>query len=302
VTFYCLSLQKDWIDLFAIGRAGVIKRDLAEAILSAESHWIPRFGWLVHFLTSLGCSEQTALAIGWWSLLGAAIFLLFGLFSREAAVVALFLHLCAVKSSSGLSYGVDNFTSIALFYLTISPLPDRWSADHWLRSVSLKRADWLGFSRRVLQLHLCLIYFFSGITKCAGAGWWDGTSIWYALVRPPFNVVPAERLIAWESLFPMLGISVCLLETAYPLFIWMRRTRLIWLLAVITMHLAIGLAMGLYLFAFVMVTLNLAAFGPQLRWSQSRGVELRKLLFQSQRSGPQPGSRRGSTFLIDSEN
>ena len=261
VTFYCLSLRKDWIDLFAITHAGVIKRDLAEAILSAESHYIPRFGWVVHWFAALGCSEQTALVIGWWSLLGAGFLLFIGLFSREAAIIAFFLHLCAVKSSSGLTYGVDNFTSIALFYLAISPLPDQWAADRWLRSVNRKQAQWLGFSRRVLQLHLCLIYFSSGITKCAGAGWWDGTSIWYALVRPPFNLLPAESLIAWQSLFPILGISVCLLETGYPVFIWLRRTRGFWLLAMIAMHLVIGLAMGLYLFAFVMITLNLAAFG-----------------------------------------
>lgn len=277
VIFYCLSLRKDWVDLFAIGRAGMIKRDLAEAILSADSHYIPRFGWVVDLFVGLGFSEQTALTIGWWSLAGSGFLLVLGLFSREAAIVALFLHLCAVKSSSGLTYGVDNFTSISLFYLAISPLPDRWAADRWLRGVRPKLGEWLGFSRRVLQLHLCLIYFFSGITKCAGAGWWDGTSIWYAFVRPPFNLLPAERLIEWQSLFPILGISVCLLETGYPLFIWVRQTRTLWLLAVITMHLAIGIAMGLYLFAFVMITLNLAAFGSRLDWGRLTGYSTAQL-------------------------
>ncbi|MEP6937235.1 MAG: hypothetical protein ABI871_04115, partial [Chthoniobacterales bacterium] len=53
-----------------------------------------------------------------------------------------------------------------------------------------------------------------------------------------------------------------LLETGYPLFIWLRKTRTFWLVAIVAMHLAIGLTMGLYLFALVMITLNLAAFGP----------------------------------------
>jgi len=34
------------------------------------------------------------------------------------------------------------------------------------------------------------------------------------------------------------------------------------------MHLAIGLAMGLYLFALVMITLNFAAFGPDFGFSR----------------------------------
>ena len=269
VIFYCFSLHGDWNELFAINRAGVIKRDLAEAILSAQSHYIPRFGWLVDLVTCFGATEQTALAIVWWSLLCAAGLLFIGLFSRETAIAALFLHLCAVKSSSGLTYGVDNFTSIGLFYLMIAPLPDRWAADRWLRGVPGKAAQWQGFNRRILQLHLCLIYFSSGITKCVGAGWWDGTSIWYALIRPPFNLLPPEMLIPWKSLFPVLGISVCLLETGYPFFIWIPKTRAYWLLAVIAMHLAIGLAMGLYLFAFVMITLNFAAFGPEFAF---RGI------------------------------
>jgi hypothetical protein len=34
------------------------------------------------------------------------------------------------------------------------------------------------------------------------------------------------------------------------------------------MHLAIGLTMGMYLFAFIMIVLNIAAFGPGLRLAQ----------------------------------
>ena len=281
VIIYCFSLRNDWDDLFAISRAGVIKRDLAEAILSAQSHSIPRFGWLVELVSSIGGTEQTALAIVWWSLLCAAGLLLIGLFSREAAIAALFFHLCVVKSSSGLTYGVDNFTSIGLFYVMISPLPDRWAADRWLRGVPGKNAQWQGFNRRILQFHLGLIYFFGGITKCAGAGWWDGTSIWYALVRPPFNLLPPETLIAWKSLFPIMSISVCLLETGYPLFIWVRKTRPFWLLAVVAMHVAIGLAMGLYLFAFVMITLNLAAFGPEFAFGGRRRNPTRPIAVSS---------------------
>ncbi len=277
VIIYCFSLRRDWLDLFAIDRAGVIKRDLAEAILSSQSHYIPRVGWLVELCTRLGATEQGALTIVWWSLLGAAGLLFVGLFSREAAIATLFLHLCAVKSSSGLTYGVDNFTSIGLFYLMIAPLPDRWAADRWWRSVPGKDAQWQGFGRRLLQLHLCLIYFFSGVTKCVGLGWWDGTSIWYTLIRPPFNLLPPETLIAWKGLFPVLSISVCFLETGYPFFVWSNKTRAVWLGAIIAMHLAIGLALGLYFFAFVMITLNLAAFGPEFSFGRAWNKPARQI-------------------------
>lgn len=137
-------------------------------------------------------------------------------------------------------------------------------------------------------MHLCLIYFFGGITKCAGAGWWDGASIWYALIRPPFNLLSLAGLIAWKNLFPVLSISVCLLETGFLLLIWLPKTRAFWLLAVIAMHLAIGLALGLYLFALIMITLNVAAFGTE---------------FTARKKGTNAsGDRRHRPFVIDPNN
>src|SRR5205807_440588 len=156
---YCLSLRADWIDLFSLDRTGLIRRDLSEAILSANSHFIPRIGWLVDLFARVGVTEQATLAIVWWSVVGSAFLLLIGLFSRETAIATLFLHLCAVKSISGLTYGVDNFTSIGLFYVMIAPLPDKWAVDSWFRRAPPKSPHLQRFHRRILQLHLCLIYF-----------------------------------------------------------------------------------------------------------------------------------------------
>jgi vitamin K-dependent gamma-carboxylase-like protein len=269
VLLYSVSLRADWNDLFSLSGAGLIKRDLTEAVLSAKSHFIPRMAWLVDVGGHLGLNEQTVLTVSWWLLLFAGFCLLAGLFSRAAAIGSLFLHLCAVKSTDALSYGVDNFTTIGLFYLMIAPWPDRWGLDRFLWKAGQRDPHLLGFHRRILQLHLCLIYFFGGIAKCAGAGWWDGTSIWRALIRPPFNMIPPELLVMGSGVFPALSISVCLLETGYPFFIWLRRTRSFWFGAVLAMHLGIGLAMGLYLFALVMVVLNIASFGPGFAFGQS---------------------------------
>ena len=129
----------------------------------------------------------------------------------------------------------------------------------------------LGFYRRVLQVHMCLIYFFGGITKCLGSGWWNGANIWRALTRPPFNIVPPEILVRWKYFLPVLGISICLIETGYPVFIWLKKTRMIWLICVLGMHIAIGLTMGMYLFALIMIILNAAAFGPGVSGRESKG-------------------------------
>ena len=128
----------------------------------------------------------------------------------------------------------------------------------------------MGFSAGVLQIHLCIIYFFGGIVKLVGSGWWNGDSLWRALTHPPFNVISPESLVQWRHFFPFLGISVWLIEIAYPVFIWSKKTRNVWLLLIIGMHVAIGLTMGMYLFALVMIVLNLAAFGPDWTFTRAR--------------------------------
>ncbi len=261
VTIYSLSLWHDWISLFAANGNGLIDRDLSEAILSLDSSFIPRLGWLVTLGGRMGLSEEVTLRLSLIFLLGSGICLLIGFLSRPAAIAAWLLHLAA-RSSGGLSaYGVDNFMTIGLFYLMLCPLPDLYSLDVWFRK--RRRADpWrIGFHQRVVQLHLCLIYFFGGLAKCLGAGWWNGNSMWRALTRSPFDVIPADFLLRWSMLLPLVGIVICLVEIGYPIFIWPKKTRQIWLLCILTMHAAIGVTMGLYLFALVMIVLNVAAFG-----------------------------------------
>ena len=237
---------------------------IAEALLSLQSHFVPRLGWPISLGTQVGLHEETVLFVAWACLVVAGCGLLVGVACRFSAIVAWFFHLCAAKSGGFVSYGMDNFMTIGLFYLMLSPLPDQFSLDWRLRNLRPKHSQLLGFWRRVLQLHLCIIYFFSGLTKCLGSGWWDGSNVWRALIRPPFNVIDAEILVRWKYLFPMAGILICLLEFGYPFFIWSSRTRKIWLFGVCGMHIVIGVTMGLYLFSLVMIVLNVAAFGPGL--------------------------------------
>jgi hypothetical protein len=257
VTLYSLSLRNDWSYLLS-GTA----RKLAEALLSLESHFIPRLGWAVALAAHVGLREETIHSLAWVCLIAAGCGLLVGLACRTSAILAWLFHLCAAKSGGFVSYGVDNFMTIGLFYLMLSPLPDRYSLDWRVRELQPKNPQLLGFWRRVLQLHLCVIYFFSGLTKSLGTGWWDGSNVWRALIRPPFNVIDPEILVRWKSLFPVAGIFICLLEIGYPFFIWHSKTRKIWLIGICAMHVGIGLTMGMYLFAFIMIILNVAAFGP----------------------------------------
>ena len=261
VVVYALFLRTDWHYLFASSGQGLVGREIGEAITSFDSPFIPRLGWLVAIGRNFNISEEAVLSVTWICLLSAGCLLLLGLFCRPAAIVAWFLHLCAAESGGLLAYGADSLMTTALFYLMLSPLPDRYSFDHWVAKTKPKNPRALGFWRRVLQVHLCFVYFIGGLAKCLGNGWWDGTNLWRALIRPPFTVVPSDVLIRFRYALPLLGILICLLEVSYPIFIWMRKTRFIWVVCIVAMHAAIGILMGLYLFALVMIVMNIAAFG-----------------------------------------
>ena len=261
VTVYALFLRSDWHYLFASTGRGLVSRQLGEAITSFDSPLIPKLGWLVALGGYVHISEDAVLSIAWACLLCMGLLLLLGFFSRPAAFIAWFLHLSAAESGGLFAYGADNFMTTGLFYLMLAPLPDRYSLDHRLLKLELKDPQLLGFWRRVLQVHMCFVYFVGGLSKCLGSGWWNGSNLWRSLTRTPFNLISPDILVRFKYALPILGISMCLIELGYPFFIWKRKTRLFWLVCILAMHVAIGLAMGMYLFALVMIVLNLAAFG-----------------------------------------
>ena len=79
--------------------------------------------------TQVGLHEETVLFVAWACLVVAGCGLLVGVACRFSAIVAWFFHLCAAKSGGFVSYGMDKFMTIGLFYLMLSPLPDQFSLD-----------------------------------------------------------------------------------------------------------------------------------------------------------------------------
>src|SRR5262249_60381734 len=121
----------------------------------------------------------------WVSLPAAGLFLLLGLLCRSAAIVAWFVHLCSAESGGLVAYGADAFMTTSLFYLMLSPLPDRYSFDQWVTKTKPKNPQLWGFWRRVLQVHLCFVYFIGGPCKSPGNEWLVGAQLWRCLIRAP---------------------------------------------------------------------------------------------------------------------
>jgi len=262
ILFYALSLWSDWSLLFSNSSQALVGREVGDAMSLVQSPVIPRIGWIVYLFGRLSLSESAALSTIFWALVVLGSLLILGLYPRPVAFLAWLLHLACAESSGLLSYGADNMVTIGLFYLMIAPRINPWLVGRKFHRVSRDIAPLSGFHRRIVQLHLCLIYFFGGLAKCLGTGWWNGSNLWRSLTIPPFDVIPAQWIILFGFLLPSLGIAICLLEITYPFLIWWRPTRKFVLCSICAMHLGIGLMMGMYLFGGIMIVLNLAAFWP----------------------------------------
>lgn len=181
------------------------------------------------------------------------IFLLLGLFTRPMALLALILQLFIYKSFTSLNYGYDNFMTMSLFYCFLFPVGKSHSLDNLL----LKKERKINFNyKAILQLHLTIAYFFSGLAKALAKGWWNGESVWTAIasVDNNFYSIPAIILV-------FLGISTVLLELLHPILVWFKRTRKYTLIAIISMHIGIAITMDLFAFSAIMIVWNLSAFG-----------------------------------------
>lgn len=250
-----LAIQGDFLLLY--GKNGVIPSDVQELF---KISFIPSITNVCDFInTHLGIAEHTALFLYQFIYILVAFFLIIGFLSRASAISLLFLHLILAKGTHLYSYGVDYFTIIAIFYCCIFPTGRRHSIDKKL--FKLRACNPTPY-RRLLQLHLCLIYFFSGVDKLMGFNWWNGESIWKAVHLPFFNLDFAIDF-SFMATYPIIPIAIgwvtILAELLYPFFIWHRITKKIWLTLVIGMHLGIALALNLYFFSAIMIILNLAA-------------------------------------------
>lgn len=265
VLFKTTSLSPHWLDFF--GENGFFPRDLAQVYNSRPL--ISYFGItdsMVHYFSIT--PDQASIAI-MYTMGIAAIFLMAGLFSRLSTLVLLLFQISIMGSFSDYIYGVDYFLVSLLFYALFFPLGQKYSLDHYLekkigfhfRKFRIRSAE----ATVILGIHLSVVYFVGGITKLGGPTWWNGGAIWTSLERPNLDI--AMRFIEYfdiYSLFVALGVGTIVVELLYPFMIWFRKTRMVWLVLTLGMHLFIAIVMELHFFASVMIFFNLIAFSGKV--------------------------------------
>jgi len=165
-------------------------------------------------------------------------------------------------------FGLDKLNVILTFYLAIGPSGRALSLDRWLarrRRALLPRKPAssvsAGFTLRLIQVHMCIIYFFAGISKLQGVAWWNGQAMWLAFGNLEYQSADMTWL-AWHPwAVNFLTHFTALWELSFCVLVWIPLLRPLVLLAAVILHVAIGACLGLWTFSLIMLV-GCASFLP----------------------------------------
>ncbi|MBM7115383.1 hypothetical protein [Archangium primigenium] len=240
------------------GDRGLAPWSLSEPM---ASRWIPRLGTVVPVLQQWGLSARACIA-GLAALYALGLVgLLLGWRTRVCAVGVWILHTILVSSGTLLVYGLETFAHISLFYCAIMPVGAAFSLDRRAGRVSGEPSPHITLSLRVLQVHLCLMYFMTGFEKALGEPWQQGDALWRILMQPQYSRYDFAWLASVPWLTKALSWGTLVVEMGYPFFVWSRRTGAFWVVFTLGLHAGIAVFMGLWMFGGIMGVLTFAAFG-----------------------------------------
>ena len=202
-----------------------------------------------------------------------ATLLLAGILSPLMAAGSLIFQLSYAHFNPAMVLGLDGLLMLALAYLALvpsgrvlgvfarmapppEPPPPRQPPQEIEEPHPLDRLAWSGLVMRVLQIHLCLIYFQSGLSKLA-TDWLAGAALWHprwAKLGAPFTL---EALQAEPYLTGLITYSLVLFELFYGVLIWVPVLRYPLMAVAVLVHLSVGIWWGLLPFNLMMLVMNI---------------------------------------------
>jgi len=226
--------------------------------------------------------------------IAAAVLLALGLWTSLAKTVSYLNLLSLWWRNQGVLNAGDLFLVTQLFWCLFLPLGARYSLD-------ARRGEGAPpGARRVLSvasagalLNLAYLYFFSVFHKLGGAGWLEGTAVFYAVSHETWQRSLGELITHLPAWIPLLTWSVLAFEFVGPLMFFSPwKTTLLRSLSMLGfagMQLGLGTSIRLWLFPWAM-TIALIPFTPTpvVDWLEARLGRGPRLPGEAARPEPAP--------------
>jgi hypothetical protein len=231
-------------------------------------------------------SDPTWMAVAHGVILVIMLLFTLGICTRITSVLTWMAALSYIQRAQTTLFGMDTMMNILLVYLMIGPsgaalsvdrLIARWWALRKARLANQPPPPWeaprpsvtANFAIRLIQIHFCIIYMSSGLSKLQGGSWWNGTALWGTMANPefaPLNIALYEDLLRWLSQHRFLWelvttggvVFTLVLEIGLPFMIWVPKLRWVMIIAAVVLHTGIALTMGLTTFGLFMLCMILA--------------------------------------------
>ncbi len=183
--------------------------------------------------------------------------LVLGIGGRVWTLLTWFLSLGFLQRNLFISYGGDLIGTVWLFYLSWTKHNSYFSVLNLFnksRINQIRNDIFSSAGARMIQLHLCILYGFTGLQKLKGASWWDGSALWLVFGNPQYTVVDLAWTAQWPNLIGALTFSTLIFEIYFAAFIWNKGIRPLAIMFGICLHIGIAISMGIWTFALVMLS------------------------------------------------
>jgi hypothetical protein len=206
-----------------------------------------------------------------------------GFCTRVTGVLTWAGMLSYIQRGPSTLFGMDTIMNVVVIYLIIGSSGAALSVDRliarnwWTRRSGRPASEFpppaplvsANLALRLLQVHVCIIYMASGLSKLLGPAWWDGTAVWGTMANPEFSPMRyalymgflrllAEHRWLWHLVMTAGTFFTLFFEISFAFLVWNRRLRWIMVVAAVLLHLGIALFMGLVTFSMIMLTAVLA--------------------------------------------
>ncbi|MFK7738292.1 MAG: HTTM domain-containing protein [Pirellulaceae bacterium] len=257
-----LSRQADFF-----GPQAWINREASQSLHAGDWAW----SWFWYADSPLAVYSHLGMAILF------SLLMMVGLGTRLVIPLAWFLTLMVCHRSTLALFGLDQVVMMLTMYLSFARSGSVFSLDAKLRDrlgrppedsgeswlfPSSKAVDTNRIATRLIQLHLCAIYLFGGLSKMRGEMWYDGSAMWFTIVNYEYQSLD----LTWMGRSPLLiatlsGMTI-FWETFYSALVWPRLTRPLVLAMAVFVHGGIAIGLGMITFGAIMIVANLAFIAP----------------------------------------
>ena len=261
--FYNLMIWSLRLETF-FGRNGVQPLETVKRLYESRyvfSFWLwidDQYLWLVH----ISCMVVAALFC-----MGAA--------TRVTSILAFLITISYSQRVPVANFGFDQILGMMCLYLALSPCGAAISVDRLIRKwwhdrkgVALvdvpARFASARMASRLIQLHLCAIYFWAGFSKLKGPTWWTGEAMWNVIANQEYQTIDLTWM-AWTPWLPYLIAHITIVwEAFFIVLVWNRRLRPFVLVMGTAMHFGIGAFMGMWTFGLIMTFAYLSFADPEI--------------------------------------